>query len=212
METSYHELKKIIKNHEAIAFRLYSEQENSQPWLASFGYMTTEFSGFNYIDAQYPSLADESEAINNLFGSLAENTPYPYGIKYFSDKITKALYYATGDNMHNIYKYENASLFKRECPGRFKGQARYRHVMLRMVYPLNVINHHHLDIVIENISLKEWISSNEKHGTLEELNNDLWLWTVDNAEIDKINESLGKAGALISWKPLDIKKSTRKLP
>lgn len=212
IEISFPDLKKRIKSNEVTAFRIYSEQKDVQPWNASFGYMTNEFGGFNYIDVQYPSVADDSKATTEFLSSLSDKIPCSYGINYRSDKVTKVFYYATGDNMVDIYQYENASLFKRECPGRFKGQERYKNTMLRMVYPINMINHYHLNIVIGSISLKEWISSDEKHGSLEELNNNLWLWTVEDTELDEINRYLGEAGVLISWKPLTIKKTSRKLP
>lgn len=212
IEVSFPDLKEKIKNNAVTAFRIYSEQKNAQPWNASFGYMTNEFGGFNYIDIQYPSVAGDSKATTEFLSSLPDNIPYLYGIKYRSDKVTKAFYYATGDNMVNIYQYENASLFKRECPGRFKGRERYKNTMLRMVYPINMINSHHLDIIIENVNLKEWISSDEKHGSLEGLSNNLWLWTVEDTELDEVNRYLGEAGLLISWKPLATKKTVRKLP
>ncbi|WP_058910604.1 hypothetical protein [Entomohabitans teleogrylli] len=212
IEISFPDLKKKIKNNEITAFRIYSEKRDVQPWYASFGYMTNEFGGFHYIDAQYPSVVDEPKATIEFLRTLSNKISYSYGVKYDSDKITKAFYYATGDNMVNIYQYEDASLFRKECSGRFKGQERYKSTMLRMVYPVNVINRHHLDIVISNINLKEWISSDEKHGVLEELSSGLWLWTVDAAELDEVNKYLGNAGVLISWKPLTIKKTQRKLP
>ena len=212
IEISFPDLREKINNNEVTAFRIYSEQKDAQPWSASFGYMTNEFGGFNYIDVQYPSISDDSKATTEFLISLSDNITCSYGIKYRSDKITKVFYYATGDNMVNIYEYENASLFKRECPGRFRGQERYKNTMLRMVYPINMINNHHLNILIESVSLREWISSNEKHGSLQELNNNLWLWTVDDTELDEINRHLGEAGVLISWKPLPTKKTVRKLP
>lgn len=212
IEISFPDLKEKIKNNEVTAFRIYSEQKDAQPWHASFGYMTNEFGGFSYIDVQYPSVADEPKATRDFLNSLSDKTPYSYGIKYCADKVTKAFYYATGDNMVNIYQYENSSLFKRECPGRFNGLQRYKSTMLRMVYSINVINAHHLDIIIGNVSLKKWISTDEKHGSLEVLENNLWLWTVEDTHIDEVNRYLGEAGVLISWKPLAVKKTTRKLP
>lgn len=212
IEVSFSDLKKRINNNAITAFRLYSEQKNAVPWNASFGYMTNEFGGFNYIDVQYPSVVDDSKATTEFLSALPDNIPCLYGIKYRSDKVTKALYYATGDNMVNIYQYENASLFKRECPGRFKGQERYKNTMLRMVYVINVINVNHLDIIVGSVSLKEWISSNKKHGSIEKLNSNLWLWTVEDTDLDEVNRHLGEAGILISWKPLATKKIARKLP
>lgn len=212
IEISFSDLKEKINNNEVTAFRIYSEKKGARPWHASFGYMTNEYGGFNYIDVQYPSIVDDPNITTKFLKSLSDKILYSYGIKYCADKITKALYYATGDNMVNIYQYENASLFKRECPGKFKGLERYKNTMIRMVYPVNLINNHHLNIIIGDISLKEWISSDDKHGSLEELNNNLWLWTVEDTELDGVNKYLGELGLLISWKPLAIKKTPRKLP
>lgn len=211
IEVSFAELKEKIKNNEINAFRIYSECKGVLPWYSSFGYMTSEFSGFSYIDIQYPNESNEVSKSVDLLKSLSERINFPYGIQYENDKVTKTFYYATGDNMVNIYEYENSSLFKKECAGRFKGQERYKNTMLRMVYPINIINNHHLDIKIENINLKEWILSDKKHGSLEQLKNNLWMWKVKYNEIDKVNKYLGLLGILISWKDLSIKK-IRKLP
>lgn len=212
IEIAFSELKEKIKNSEVSAFRIYSEYEDVQPWNASFGYMTSEFGGFNYIDVQFQSVADDLKVTTEFLSSLSEKIPYSYGIKYCSDKVTKAFYYSTGDNMVNIYHYENSSLFKRECPGRFKGKERYKDTLLRMVYPVNVINNHHFNIEIGSVNLKEWILSDEKHGSLEELNNGMWLWTVEDDELDKLNKCLGEVGILISWKPPATKKKFGRLP
>lgn len=212
VDISLSDLKIKIKNNEVTAFRMYSERKGVQPWLASFGYMTKEFGGFNYIDAQYENSSGELDVANKILIALSDNPPCSYGIAYFSDKITNAFYYATGDNMVNIYAYESSSLFKRECLGRFEGRERYKKTMLRMVYPINVINQSHLEICVGGVELKQWISNNAKHGSLEELNNGLWLWVVSDNDLDYINECLGEAGVLLSWKPFTIKKSSKKLP
>lgn len=212
IELSYFDLKEKIKNNEVTAFRLYSECSGRLPWNASFGYMTKEFSGFNYIDTQYPNMMNKLNKIIEFLKLLSDKVQYSYGIQYYSDKVTKAFYYATGDNMAQIYEYENSSLFKKECAGRFNGKERYKSTMLRMVYPINMINHYHLDIKIGDVSLKKWILSDKKNGSLEYLNNDLWLWKVENSELDEINKYLGIAGKLISWRSLSIKKTARKLP
>lgn len=212
IETTLTDLKEKIKNKEVSAFRVYSEQMEQQPWYASFGYMTKEFGGFNYIDIQYPYMSDDSEVISNFLKVLSEKITFSYGIKYHADKVTKALYYATGDNMVNVYQYENASLFKRDCPGRFRGEERYRKTMLRMVYPLNIINDYHLDIMVKNIELKSWILSRENNGKLVQLSDGLWLWTVRENELDAVNKYLGESGMLICWKAPVVKKLLKKLP
>lgn len=212
IETSFLELKEKIKRNEISAFRIYSECKGVLPWYSSFGYMTSEFGGFNYIDIQYPNKYKVVSDALDFFRLSSQKIKFSYGIQYNIDKVTKAFYYATGDNMVNVYEYENSSLFKRECAGRFKGQERYKGTMLRMVYQFNIVNNHHLDIQIKNVSLKEWILDDEKHGLLERLDNDLWLWKIESDGIDDINNYFGTLGVLISWKSLSIKKPARKLP
>ncbi|WKV49484.1 hypothetical protein [Dickeya fangzhongdai] len=211
VEISFSDLKEKIENNEITAFRLYCEKKGFQPWVASFGYTTNDFGGFFYIDAQFPNIDANSKHIVDFF-KLLGNLSFSYGIGYFSEKITSSFYYSTGDNMVNLYPYENSSLFKRECPGRFKGQERYKDTMLRMVYLVNVINQSHLSVVIDGISLEEWISNDEKHGKLERLDNGMWLWEVQENNLDEVNTLLGKAGVLISWKSSAVKKISRKLP
>lgn len=212
IETSLSDLKAKIESCEAKAFRIYSERNGSQPWYASFGYMTSEFGSFHYIDIQYPKDVDSPDIVNNFIKSICNESSCSYGIKFLSNKVTESFYYATGDNMVNIFSCESSSLFKRECPGRFAGKERYKGSMLRMVYPLNVISLDHLSIIVGDVTLKEWILSSEKHGTLEYISNDKWLWMVEDSEIGRLNNYLGELGLLISWKPLSVKSRLKSLP
>lgn len=211
VEISLIELKGKIGKNAIETFRIYCEAKDAQPWVASFGYTTNAIGGFCYIDAQFPYVDDALTTIVNFFKALGQFS-FSYGIGYFADKATKSFYYATGDNMVNLYPYENTSLFKRECPGRFEGQARYKSNMLRMVYLVNVINQNHLNVMVDGVSLKEWILSDEKHGFLEKLNNDMWLWEVQENNLNEVNTLLGQAGILLSWNPMPLKKTAKKLP
>ncbi|KGA43386.1 hypothetical protein L2164_13450 [Pectobacterium brasiliense] len=211
IDISFLDLKKKIELNAVTAFRIYCEEKGVKPWVASFGYTTNDFGGFYYVDVQFPDSDFNSRCLVDFFKSLG-GFSFSYGIGYGSDSVTKSFYYATGDNMINLYPYENASLFKRECPGRFKGQERYKNSMLRMVYPVNVINENHRSIIINGVSLYEWIFSNEKYGVVESLDNGMWLWMVQESNLDEVNDVLGKAGVLISWKSSSAKKVPRKLP
>ncbi|WP_054179702.1 hypothetical protein [Trabulsiella odontotermitis] len=211
IEISFSELKEKIEKEEVTSFRIYSEVEKIRPWHACFGYMTDEFVGFNYIDIQYPSVDGELQNIKRILKSMSDKLSCSYGINYHEEEVTKVFFYATGDSLVNIYPYENSSLFKRECPSR-KGLERYKKTMLRMVYPGNIINNYHLSITLKGITLKEWILSDVRHGSLEKLNDEMWLWSVEENELDSINKCLGEAGILISWKPQIIKERTRILP
>ncbi|KMJ44108.1 hypothetical protein AB204_16085 [Xenorhabdus khoisanae] len=212
VEISFIELKEKIFTQEATAFRIYSEQENHTPWLSSFGYITNEFGGFYHIDIQFPNVNGNNDKIISFIKLLVEKINFSYGIIYNTDKITKAFYYAGGDNLASIYPYENPSIFKRETPGRFNGKERYNDSMLRMVYPYNIINNSHLEIKIENVNLKKWILSDKENGSLEKLNDELWLWKVEQTYLNKVNQVCGEADILIAWKTLSSKKIAKKLP
>ncbi|KGM25758.1 hypothetical protein KS18_24595 [Photorhabdus luminescens] len=212
IEISFFELKEKILAQEATAFRIYCEQEDYTPWLSSFGYTTNEFGGFYHIDAQLPNKIGNHEKIISFIKLLTDKVKFPYGVIYDSDRVTKAFYYARGDNLVNIYQYENPSIFKRETPGRFNGKERYNDNMLRMIYPYNIINNFHLKINIGNINLKQWILGNKEHCSLEKLNDELWLWKVEETHLDEINKHCGEAGILIAWKTPPSKKITKKLP
>ncbi|WP_339800228.1 hypothetical protein [Saezia sanguinis] len=212
METSFADLKKKILANQASAFRLYCQNKTAKPWLASFGYSTNTFgSGFFHVDAQYPDTGTHFEELIALIKELDRLACFSYGIAYSASEVTDAFYYATGNNFVNIFPYENSSAWKRELPGLYNGQARYQNSMLRMVYPINIINDHHLDIDVAGSTLREWIESNAIHGSLEKLNR-MWLWKVDMNNLDHVNQCCGEAGVLISWRKPVAKTAIRKLP
>lgn len=207
------ELKAGLSSGEMKAFRLYAEKPGAQPWLASFGYMTDEFGGFHHIDAQYA--ADLDDVYTNLVQYLNDKVPQiacSYGMLYQAKKVADAFYYAEGENLARLFDYEDPTVFKRDAPGRFKGPARYRKDVLRMIYPCNVLNAAHLDIQIHGASLKEWIASEPERGTLTRIGNEQWLWEVDKHHVDSVNRSCGEAGILLAWKPPAPQKARRALP
>lgn len=67
---------------------------------------------------------------------------------------------------------------------------------LRDVYPLNVLTNRHLDMQMKHESLKNWITKKKKRGTLEQLNEMLWVWHVDDRHISKVADVLAKHGLL----------------
>ncbi|SFU21522.1 hypothetical protein SAMN05192562_1202 [Kosakonia arachidis] len=210
IEVSLAELEEKIAAGYINSFRLYEEKKGHVPWYASFGLSTNDFGSFHHIDIQFPASTDSN--IESMLTEALVSVACKYGIAYRCDKVSKSFYYSTGDNLVSLYPYENPSLFKRETPGRFQGGESYLHSKLRMVYPFNMINEHHLNIKIDEMILDRWIVKNNA-GQLKKINNSLWMWVVDDGSIDEINQSLGEAGVLISWKQeFTVKKTAKKLP
>ncbi|MCX8957465.1 hypothetical protein [Erwinia psidii] len=212
INVSVDELENKINNKNATSFRLYSEKKGCSPWLASFGYTTNDFGGFFHLDAQYPNKLQSYDEIIDFIEELSNTVNLTYGIVYSCDKMNKAFYYAAGNNLANIYPYENSSLFKKDTPGRYHGQESYKKNKLRMAYPLNIMNENHLLIDVNGLALREWILEDKNHGTLEKLSNGAWLWKIESSIIDSVNKYLGDCGVLISWKNSPTKIAPRKIP
>lgn len=213
IEISLSDLKSKITSEEVTAFRLYSQQTGYSPWFASFGYMTDEFGGFHHIDAQCAVPIDG--IYENFIGfveDVSKNFWYPYGIVYAAPKVADAFYYAEGENLIKLFPYEDARIFNKETPGRFKGKVRYRGDMLRMVYPCNMINEKHLCIKIQGMTLGEWIVNEQGRGSLRKIYKDLWLWEVGKDDMDRVNQCCGDAGILLAWKSPARVKPSRALP
>ncbi|GIO12134.1 hypothetical protein J19TS2_16890 [Cohnella xylanilytica] len=213
IETSLSELKRKIISKEVTAFRLYNEQNGYSPWFASFGYMTDEFSGFHHMDAQCAVPIDD--IYENFIGfveDVSKRISCPYGIVYDAPKVADAFYYAAGENLIKLFPYEDARIFNKETPGRFKGKVRYRGDMLRMVYPCSMLNDNHLHIDIQGMTLGEWIVQEQGRGSLRKIGNGLWLWEVGRDDMEGVSKCCGDAGILLAWKPPSPTKPPRTLP
>jgi len=200
------ELEARVNNGTATAFRIYNEAAGAIPWFASFGYSTNDFGSFYHLDGQCSDDSVGLESLVKFVKDLSADIVVPYGIIYQCEKVSKAFSYAAGNNMVTIYPCENSSAFKKEVPGRFQGRERYKEDLLRMVYPVNVLSDRHLEADVAGVVLKDWIGESVGRGALEPLTPSTWLWYVEADQLQDVNQSLGEAGILISWKKPDVKK------
>lgn len=196
------------------AFWLYHERKGSTPWYAAFSRETGAYGSFPHLTAFCElSLEEVYVPLTSWLADVAKRYPrFSYGIMYSTAEMTDAYYYAAGNNGATLFPYENGFAFNKETPGIYKGKGRYSGEMLRMIYPCNLVNSHHLQLDIDGVNLGEWIRDNEQRGKLTKLGEDLWLWEVEPAYLDLVNQACGEAGHLLAWKPLLPKKSKRKLP
>jgi hypothetical protein len=72
---------------------------------------------------------------------------------------------------------------------------------LRDIYPYNMLTEPHLIRQVGSQTLKDWILSNPKHGTLEKVTDKHWLWSIDPEQIPMIQETLEPTGILLCYKP-----------
>ncbi|EOI3549632.1 hypothetical protein ACMSZT_004557 [Cronobacter dublinensis] len=199
-------LKVALDNGKAKDFRMYHESNKDGPWKAAFGFSTKEFGGFFHIDIQYEG--DDFKTLILFLEEFFVNNTAAYAIGYKCGDVYDAYHYASGENMLKIFPWENQLAFNKETDGRFKGETRFNSTMLRLVYPLNIINSFHLKIKVGELTLSEVISKNS-WGGLKKIDgvDERWLWTVQEELLEQINNELGSHGVLISWKKYVPKKS-----
>ncbi|MFQ1700253.1 hypothetical protein ACJ5NV_06640 [Loktanella agnita] len=194
------------------AFALFHEDENHKPWRAAFHQNINDFGSFPYISAQFADPGETAkEILADFLSFLAEMLDFRYAILYPSDKTSSAWNYATGSGITKVDINENVFLFAREIPELRGGEGRYNGRMLRIVYPLNVINKEHCEISIDGKTLKEWVQESTELGQISHLSRDLFLWDVPDDRLANTNAWLRNAGKLISWQA-QSKRSPRRLP
>ena len=71
-----------------------------------------------------------------------------------------------------------------------------RKLSLRDVYQINILSKEHLEKIVNNMTLQEWIVEAESRGILEQINDKLWFWRVNTDNIDKIRMELSEKGIL----------------
>ncbi|NHV29593.1 hypothetical protein [Burkholderia sp. D-99] len=212
-EVSLADLRGRISTGEVAAFQVYNDEEKGGVPVISFGHNVPEFEGLSFVDVQIGKSIDEvSGEVEEFIKNIATHVSFKYAIAYGAENSSIAYKYSTGVNLVRIFPFENTSLFTRELPNRFPGSASYEGAKLRMVYPLNVLNGEHLEIRINDLSLKEWIGSNSSRGSLGSISNGMWLWSVDATALPEVNNACGEAGILLAWQKASTNKPARKLP
>ncbi|WP_081302272.1 hypothetical protein [Gilliamella sp. Nev3-1] len=197
-------LKRKINLQEATAFDVLNVLDDT--CYLRLVYYTEEFGGTSDIYILYDNKLDHDGIVLELIKDFSRQNYFSYGIKYSRCKSTNnATEYAGGFNFATIYPYEKYHFDEKKLDDNKR---------LRMIYTANIINQHHLEIGVDNTTLKDWILSDTSHGTLEKLSNKLWLWLVPENELDNINYFLGQLGLLISWKlpTPEPEKPKRRLP
>ncbi|MBR8295054.1 hypothetical protein KDW63_12780 [Burkholderia cenocepacia] len=212
-ETSLSDLRAKILNGEVSAFQVFNDGKTGGAPAISFGHNVPEFGGLSFIDVQIERAVREIDGeIEKFLEDVVGRLSCKYAIAYDAEKSSIAYKYSTGVNLVRIFPFENTSLFTRELPGRVPGSASYEREKLRMIYPLNVLNENHLEIRINDLSLREWIISDSSRGSLKGIPNNMWLWTVKETDLVEVNNACGEAGVLLAWQKAPANKPARKLP
>jgi hypothetical protein len=140
--------------------------------------------------------------LNSIFGIT-----YGHSISY--PTVTGAAMYASGLNHQSLdggsESFDQRHIWKLERLDMVlqKRLAPFRHLegMLRDVYQFNVLTSVHLRRPLGNMVLRDWISASGHRGLLEEVVSGVWVWIVQEAELDTVRSELQEAGILITRPP-----------
>lgn len=65
---------------------------------------------------------------------------------------------------------------------------------LREIYPINFINENHLKYeIFSKTTLKDWILAEDHRGKLEQVTDELWAWTIEDADLEDVTIALAKS-------------------
>ncbi|HEM7800940.1 MULTISPECIES: hypothetical protein [Burkholderia] len=210
---SISDLRKGVSDGGIVAFQICSNGKDGGVPVISLGCNNQKFGGISFVDVQIEEPIYKIRAeIERFFENFVARLGCKYAIAYDAKDSSTAYKYSTGVNLIRIFPFENTSLFTRELPGRAPGAASYERVMLRMIYPLNVLNEEHLEIRVGDLSLREWITADSCRGYLKSISNGMWLWSLKETDLAEINNACGEAGILIAWKKASTDRAVRKLP
>ena len=67
---------------------------------------------------------------------------------------------------------------------------------LRDIYPMNIPSSLHLDREVLGMRFEDWVS-NQAHGKLELLDENLFAWCVDEKDIPEVREVLKPTGMML---------------
>ncbi|AUH33704.1 hypothetical protein [Paracoccus tegillarcae] len=166
--------------------------------------------GFPTTDLSITAAAELGfENIMAVFRQITTDLRPKYGFFFTTDKVNTAISYMLTNGAALFPGTENPFAFTYDFSDWSGGPDSYAGSRLRMVYRHNLLNSHHMQINIDGQRLVEWIAADASRGTVIDLENEMFVWSVAEGQLAELNAALGHAGALISWKTASDKKKKR---
>jgi len=172
---------------------------------AGWGLMTSyDIEGQTAVLGFYEVIqAFEEAEILKLVKNLQAFCNSKYAFACLRSKKNKPEYYASGygtglkdwppnperDEYLRIQKWQD--IYRPDRPNQI-----YKTGDLRDVYPYNFICQAHLDRIVHDITLKQFIEQ-PGHGILQPLTDILWTWKLTSEEESKVREELRDTGILL---------------
>jgi hypothetical protein len=143
---------------------------------------------------------DLVEFIGSVAG--AGNVEYGFKCSIPSRRLDAYIYSDAQALFVPFIKYENPDLWMTEVPSYLSdtpAKKRYLSGMMRLVYECNFITEKHLLMPILNRRLMDWIREDSFRGSLSQVSDKLWAWSVKKESLFDVNQACAEAGLLIAW-------------
>ena len=133
--------------------------------------------------------------MNRLAINLAKLTGAKYGYGYQRD-FSKTVGYEFGTCSGLKFGDLEAELISKW--GRvYRKEGIYKTGDLRDVYGINYLSKAHIERIIKDKRLEDWIQSDSNNGILEQIDKDLWSWQVAPEQISPMREKLRDTGMIL---------------
>lgn len=173
-------------------------------WYISCG-CSKEFGYFFF------SVADDLVALDNEYfvsfvremsGALSFEYGYVYerslhkGADLYAVGITSGLGNSRGETAEGnaIAKWFNSVAY-------FQQRQQWRSHQLRDVYEVNFLSSFHLDRIVNEKRLRDWIAESPDRGTVRDFIADRFVWTVPKSDVPKVRETLKANLSLVAYRP-----------
>lgn len=151
------------------------------------------------------SLDSMKMALYELCQLIAQECNVRYGIGYELPRVCGPIYYGLGivqsskDCHFEPAEEERIGMWFRERIGSKDAGPPNRHLsgQLRDVYHLNILSYSHLNFSINGNTLRQWILSDPRNGTLKDLDTNTSWWELSAASIGEVRKHLSQEGLII---------------
>ena len=143
------------------------------------------------------------EAILSVARTIVQDLAPVYGIGYRREMGLGPTFYGMGQSVGlNLWGNDRAKAVRiNRWNSVGMGRRVYEKGLLRDVYPWNFLTEPHLSRQVEGVSLRQWIGQGKGRGSLTSVGGDMWLWAVQEYQIERVRRAMEGAGMVFDVGP-----------
>jgi hypothetical protein len=154
------------------------------------------------LEARSSLAALSRSSLDLIAGAVAEAVEPEYGIGYYREHKLGPSFYAIGICKGLSYSEEDMEAASHISKwGQIGMELKiWKKGLLRDLYPWNFVSELQLSALISGVSLRDWIQSDKRRGSLSSFWNGLTLWEVDEAHLVQVRSELWNSGLIFNWR------------